>query len=158
MRALSALYLPVPGAEVLLDAVRGVEGVRLLEPAHISLGYPWLPDAAERLDEVKAAAAAVQPVEVELVGPELFTQDARRRVVVHALLSDDALPRALADRLAAPLRTAHLSVARVRHRTDPSQVVEAVAALLPLRVRLEELELTVRGEHGWSTLLRVPLG
>ncbi|MGZ6791413.1 MAG: 2'-5' RNA ligase family protein [Mycobacteriales bacterium] len=158
MSGLSALYLPVPGAEVLLDAVRGIEGVRLLEPAHVSLGYPWVADAAERLDEVKAAAAAVQPAEVELVGPELFTQDARRRVVVHALLSDDAVPRELADRLDAPLRTAHLSVARLRHHTDPAPVLEAVSALLPLAVRLEELELTARGPHGWASLLRVPLG
>jgi hypothetical protein len=158
VKALSALYLPVAQAEPLLDAVRGRPGVALLEPAHISLGYPWLPDAADRLDEVKAAAAAVAPAQVQLVGPELFTQDSRRRVVVHALLSDDAVPRALAERLRAPLRTAHLSIARVRRGTDPGGVLAAVAALLPLTVRLDELELTTRDSHGWSTLLRVPLG
>lgn len=155
---LSALFLVVADAEPLLDAVRGLPGVDLLEPAHISLGYPWLADAADRVEQVVAAAASVRAGAVDLIGPELFVQDVRRRTVVHATLSDDAVPRALADLLEAPLRTAHLSIARVRQAGDPAHVAAVVAPHLPLRVRLTELALTVREPNGWTTLVRAPLG
>src|SRR5207244_2252453 len=136
----SALFLTVPEAEPLLDAVRGLPGVALLEPAHISIGYPWVPDPS--VDRVLEAAAQVKPHVVELRGPELFVQDVRQRTVVHGLLSDETVPRRLAELLDAPLRTPHLSIARVRKSGDVGQVVDAVAHLLPLRVRLEFLELT----------------
>ncbi len=155
---LSALFLVVADAEPLLDVVRGLSGVELLEPAHISLGYPWLDDAADRVDEVVAAARQVRAGVVDLLGPELFVQDVRRRTVAHATLSDDAVPRALADLLDAPLRTPHLSIARVRPAGDPAHVAAVVAPYLPLRVRLTELALTVRGPSGWTTLVRAPLG
>jgi len=152
----SALFLLVPEAEVLLDAVRGLDGVGLLEPAHVSLGYPWVPDPS--VAEVEAACAQVKPHVVQLRGPELFVQDVRQRTVVHALLSDESVPRRLAALLDAPLRTPHLSIARVRKDGDVGAVVDAVSHLLPLRVRLETLELTVRAAAGWQTLARVPLG
>ena len=155
---LSALFLVVPEAEVLLDAVRGVPGVALLEPAHVSVGYPWAADARERVDQVRAAAAQVRPRVVELRGPELFVQDVRQRTVVHGLLSDETVPRRLAELLDAPLRTPHLSIARVRRNGDVSAVVDAIRPLLPLRVRLETLALTVREPTGWTTLLELPLG
>ncbi len=155
---LSALFLVVADAEPLLDAVRGLPGVSLLEPAHISLGYPWVEDAVERVEEVRAAAASVASGAVDLLGPELFVQDVRRRTVVHATLSDDTVPRALAQALDAPLRTPHLSIARVRHHADAEQIAAVVAPYLPLRVRLTELELTVREHAGWVTLLRASLG
>ncbi len=156
--ALSALFLVVPEAEVLLDAVRGMPGVALLEPAHISLGYPWLPDAESRIEQVHAAAASVAARPVRLTGPACFRQDVRRRTVVHALLSDDSVPVALAERLGAPLRQPHLSIARVRQGGDVDAVVDAVRPLLPLVVGLDVLELTVRRDVGWETVLRVPLG
>jgi hypothetical protein len=155
---LSALFLTVPEAEPLLDAVRGMPGVALLEPAHISLGYPWLPDAHLHVQEVCDAAAAVASGTVRLQGPELFSQDIRRRTVVHAQLSDESIPRALAALLGAPLRTPHLSIARVRHHGDLAAVVDAVAHLLPLTVHLDCLELTVKTTTGWETLVRAPLG
>lgn len=153
---LSALFLLVPEAEVLLDAVRGMDGVGLLEPAHVSLGYPWVPDPS--VDAVRAAAAQVKPRTVELRGPELFVQDVRQRTVVHALLSDESVPRRLAALLDAPLRTPHLSIARVRKHGDVGAVVDAVTPLLPLRVRLEMVELTLRTDTGWQTLAQLPLG
>lgn len=156
-KALSALFLVVPEAEVLLDAVRGLPGVALLEPAHISLGYPWVADAQERLDEVRAAAAAVPSGDVLLLGPERFEQDVRRRTVVHAGLSDGTIPRELARLLGAPLRTPHLSIARVNRGGDVDEVVAAVAHLLPISVRLDTLELTQRDSSGWTTLLKASL-
>ena len=152
----SALFLVVPEAEGLLDAVRGMAGVGLLEPAHISLGYPWVADPD--VSVVAAAAAQVKPHVVELRGPELFVQDTRQRTVVHALLSDESVPRRLAALLDAPLRTPHLSIARVRKNGDVNAVVDRIEPLLPLRVRLDTLALTVRDPSGWTTLLEVPLG
>ena len=152
----SALFLVVPEAQVLLDAVRDLPHVALLEPPHVSLGYPWVPDPDASV--VEAACAQVRPRTVELRGPELFVQDVRQRTVVHALLSDESVPRRLAELLDAPLRTPHLSIARVRRDGDVAAVADAVRPLLPLRVRLELLELTVRTEDGWQTLAQVPLG
>lgn len=152
---LAALFLPVPEAEPLLDAVRGAPAVSLLEPAHISLGYPWGRDPDVEL--VRRVAAAVPAGDTLLVGPELFEQDVRRRTVVHALLSDSSVPRALAQALHAPLRTPHLSIARVGRHGDVPAVVDAIAHLLPLAVRLDTLELTVRTDTGWTTLASVPL-
>ena len=154
----SALYLVVPEAEVLLDAVRGLPGVALLEPAHITLGYPWVGDPEARLDEVAAACASVPSAAVQLLGPERFEQDLRGRTVVHALLSDTDVPRRLAGLLAAPLRTPHLSIARVRRSGDVDAVAAAVAPLLPLAVRLDTVEVTRRDPTGWTTILRARLG
>lgn len=157
-QARSALYLVVPDAEVLLDAVRGLPGVALLEPAHITLAYPWVGDPEAHLDEVQEACADVPAASVVLRGPELFEQDVRGRTVIHATLSDDRVPQALAARLAEPLRTPHLSVARVRRTGDVDQVIAAVAPLLPLTVRLDTVDVTRRDRTGWATLLRAPLG
>jgi hypothetical protein len=134
----SALYLLVPDAEPLLDAVRDLPGVGLLEPAHISLGYPWLTaeQACQHLDEVRAAAASTPAWDVLLSGPERFATDVRGRTVVHLRPDDDAPFLALAERLGGPLRTPHLSVARVLSTGSVEQVEERLRPLLPLRTRL----------------------
>ncbi len=156
----SALYLPVAAAEPLLDAVRGLPHVGLLEPAHVSLGYPWVPaeEALARRDDVRAAAAATPPLEVVLHGPHRFDVDVRGRLVVHLLPDDPAPFAALAARLRADLRTPHLSVARVLRDGDVDAVEAAVAPLLPLRATLDVLELTVRRGRDWEVALTAPLG
>ena len=140
--------------------MRGLPGAGLLEPPHVSLGYPWLPadDAEAQQDRVRAAAAAVPAFEALLVGPHRFAPDARGRVLVHARLADDAPVRALARALVADLRDVHLSVARVTTDGDVAAVEAAVAPLLPLAVRVEVLELTVRRAGRWSRVLGAPLG
>ena len=139
--------------------MRGLPGVGLLEPPHVSLGYPWLPadEAEAQVDRVREAAAAVPAFEALLVGPHRFAADTRGRVLVHARLADDAPVRALAAALGADLRDVHLSVARVLPAGDLAAVEAAVAPLLPLSVRVEVLELTVRRDGAWSQLLRAPL-
>lgn len=155
----SALYLLVPDAEVLLDAVRGLPGVALLEPAHISLGYPWLTaeQALSQLAVVREVATATRAWDVVLTGPERFDTDVRGRTVVHLRPEDDGPFVGLADRLGAALRTPHLSVARVLATGDVAAVEQRLAALLPLRTRVEELEVTVRSGRVWSSALRTPL-
>lgn len=156
----SALYLPVPDAEPLLDAVRDLPGVALLEPAHVSLGYPWVTaeQARARLDEVREVAARTAAWDVVLAGPHRFDTDVRGRTVVHLVPEDDAPFLALAKALGAGLRTPHLSVARVLAAGSPQEVEGRLAGLLPLRTSLRELEVTVRSGRTWSSALRVSLG
>lgn len=159
MGDVSSLQLLVPEAQELLEAVRGLPGVALLEPAHVSLGYPWRPagQARTRLEQVRAAAAAVPAAEVTLHGPHRFAPDARGRVLVHARLPDDGAVRALAGALGADLRDAHLSLARVAAGADVDAVERLLAPLLPRPVRLAQLELTVQDAGRWSRLLLAPL-
>lgn len=157
---LSALQLLVPGAQPLLDAVRGLPGVSVLAPPHVSLGYPWVPadEALARLAQVRAAAAAVPAFDAEL--PELlrFDPDARGRVLLHVRPVDEAPVRALAAALGGDLRDVHLSVARVTTDGDPDAVAAAATPLLPLTARVRELQLTVRRAGTWPPGLRFPLG
>ena len=94
----------------------------------------------------------------------LFISAKKRSVEVVSLAPPEqeaegpAVPRRLADLLDAPLRTPHLSIARVRKNGDVNAVVDRIEPLLPLRVRLDTLALTVRDPSGWTTLLEVPLG
>lgn len=150
----------MPGAEVLLDAVRGLPGAGLLEPAHVSLGYPWraADDALGRLDDVRAAAARVPAFDAVLTGPHRFAPDARGRVLVHARLTDETPVRTLGALLGADLRDVHLSIARVLPAGDAAAVEAALAVLLPLPVRVAALELTVRCGGRWSRALLTPLG
>ena len=150
----------MPGARPLLAAVRGLPGVRLLEPPHVSLGYPWLPaDQAEQaVERVRAVAAAAQPFPALLTGPYAFDPDPRGRVVVYARLRDEAPVRALAVALDGDLREVHLSLARVGTAGHPGEVAAALAPLLPLAVAVSGLELTVRRGGVWSRALLAPLG
>ena len=154
----AALQLLVPGAEPLLDAVRGLPGVGLLEPAHVSLGYPWR--AADDADAalVAAAAAASAPFVVRFAAVRRFDPDARGRVLVHVAPEDDGPVRALAASVGADLRAPHLSVARVLAEGDPDAVAAAVSPLLPLTVPVEVLELSVQVDGRWQRPQRFRLG
>lgn len=157
MTDVAALQLLVPEAEPLLDAVRGVPRVGLLEPAHVSLGYPWRP--ADRVDRelVRQAAQATAPFEVRLGQVRAFAPDARGRVLVHAVPDDERPFRALAALAEADLRDVHLSLARVLPGGDVAQVVRRVEPLLPVVATLRVLELTVQGEGVWQPGERFPL-
>lgn len=148
----SALQLLAPAAEVLLDAVRGRPGVGLLEPAHVSLGYPWLPalDALEAVPLVQAAARAAAPMHAVLERLEAFPADPRGRVLLHAAPVPAGPVRALAAALSVGPFTPHLSIARVTADGDAGAVAAQLAPLLPLPVELATLELTVRIDGRWS--------
>lgn len=140
--------------------MRGLPGAALLEPAHVSLGYRWLPAAQAwaELERVRAAAAGVPAFHAVLLGPHAFPPDARGRVLVHARLADEGPVRALAALLGADLRAVHLSVARLLPGTDAERVAAAVAPLLPRSVRVAELEVTVQSAGRWQPALLAPLG
>lgn len=157
MADVAALQLLVPGAEPLLDAVRGLPGVGLLEPAHVSLGYPWRPAAEADAGLVALAAAHVPPFALRFGVLGRFGPDPRGRVVLHAVPDDDAPVRALAAVVGGDLRDTHLSVARVLAGTDVDAVAARVEHLLPLVCRVEVLELTVQRDRVWLPGLRVRL-
>lgn len=140
--------------------MRALPGVGLLEPPHVSLGYPWLPadEALARVEDVRAAAGRVPAFGAGLTGPHTFAPDGRGRVLVHARLADDAPVRVLAGLLGADLREVHLSLARVLPGGDLPAVLEALAPLLPRLVAVRVLELTVRRAGVWSTGTTAGLG
>ena len=158
MADVAALQLLVPGAEPLLDAVRGLPGVGLLEPAHVSLGYPWRPAGEANPAVVAAAAAAVPPFALRLVRLGRFGPDARGRVLLHAVPEDDGPVRALARLVGGDLRDTHLSVARVLAGTDVDDVAARVEHLLPLTCPVEVLELTVQEQGAWRPGVSFGLG
>jgi hypothetical protein len=154
----AALQLLVPGAELLLSAVRGRPGVGLLEPAHVSLGYPWRAASDVDLPLVQAAARRVPPFEARFGALRRFDPDTRGRTLLHVVPDDLAPLHALADAVGADLRTPHLSVARVLPGTDVDAVAALVAPLLPLVAAVEELELTVQLGGVWQEGERFRLG
>lgn len=158
MPDVAALQLLVPGAGPLLDAVRGLPGVGLLEPPHVSLGYPWRPAADADVELVRAAAAAVPPFVLRFAGVRRYSPDGRGRVLLHVVPADDGPVRRLAELVGADLRSPHLSVARVLTGTDVDEVAARVAPLLPLVAPVEVLELTVQQGGVWQPGLAVLLG
>lgn len=150
----------MPGAAALLDAVRGLPGVGLLAPPHVSLGYPWASAdaAAQRVADVAAAAGAEPAFDVLLTGPHRYAPDVRGRVLVHARVDDEGPFRRLAAALGADLRDVHLSLARVLPVGDVAAVEAALAPLLPLSARVDVLELTAQRDRRWEVLLAAPLG
>ncbi len=155
---LAALQLLVPGAAPLLDAVRGQPGVGLLEPAHVSLGYPWRAAKDADAGAVARAAALVPPFVLRFDRLSRFAPDSRGRVVLHVVPDDDRLVRILAAAVDADLRSTHLSVARVLSGTDVEQVAGRVEHLFPLVCRVGVLELTVQQGGVWQSGIRFPLG
>ena len=84
---LTTLQLAVPAVDPLLRRVAAVVGARasVLDPGHVSFGYPWLPPAAALavVDDLAAALAEVPPLTLRLVGPARFPPDGRGRTTLH---------------------------------------------------------------------------
>lgn len=158
MPDVAALQLLVPGAEPLLSAVRGRPGVGLLEPAHMSLGYPWRAASEVDVAVVHVAAAQVPPFRVRFGELRRFAPDKRGRTLLHVVPDDLGPLRVLAGAVGADLRTPHLSVARVLPGTDVDALAALVAPLLPLVAAVEELELTVQAGGVWQEGERFRLG
>ena len=79
MARASALQLAVPAVDPLLDDVRPLlpDGATVLDPAHISFGYPWLEPATALavIDDVGEVLARQRPFDVTLLGPRRFGPD-----------------------------------------------------------------------------------
>lgn len=168
MARVSALQLAVPAAEPLLDELRSLlpDGASVLDPAHISFGYPWLaPEAALAvIDDVAAVIASHPPIDVTLLGPRRFAPDRAGRVTVwldprptaplvalgHAVAAIAGLP---ADGF-----TPHCSLVRLPAGADPVPIEDAVAPHLPLITRLDRVDLHVQASGGWRHARSMSLG
>ena len=167
MAGLSALQLMVPAVDPLLDDLRSQlpEGSAVMDPGHISFGYPWLdPDTGRAvLDDVEAALAREGPFDVELSGPRRFLADAGGRVTVYLAPQPEAAIQALswiiADASGHDIEFApHCGLVRLPPDVDPGPFERLVRPHLPLIARLDQVQFHVQGSDGWRVERSMPLG
>lgn len=168
MARVSALQLAVPAVDPLLDDLRPLlpDGATVLDPAHISFGYPWLAPATALavIDDVGEVLARQRPFDVTLLGPRRFDPDRRGRVTLwlepQPTATLLALGRIVGDAAGHPLDeyTPHCSLLRLPAGADPEPFHQLVAPRLPIVTRLERVELHVRDGGGWRHERTLPLG
>jgi 2'-5' RNA ligase len=168
MAGLSALQLMVPAVDPLLDDLRPrlPASATVLDPGHISFGYPWLePDVARTvIDDVTAALTAEQPFDVVLDGPHQFPAGSAGRITVHLVPEPRAALHALASIIAhASGReidgfTPHCSLVRLPAGVDPRPLETLVRPRLPVHARLDTVAFQVRTDAGWTTERTMRLG
>jgi 2'-5' RNA ligase superfamily len=164
---LSALQLMVPAVDPVLDDLRPrlPAGTALMDPGHISFGYPWLdPDAGRAvLDDVEAALAREGPFDVELSGPRRFPADTGGRVTVYLAPQPEATIQALnwiiADASGHDIDfTPHCGLVRLPPDVDPGPFERLVHPHLPLIARLEQVQFHVQESDGWHVERSMSLG
>lgn len=168
MAGISALQLAVPAVDPLLDELRTAlpEPATILDPAHISFGYPWLEPTAGRavIDAVAAALAHEGPFDVELAGPRHFAADGKGRVTVwlepYPAAAIHALSWVIADASGHDIEdfTPHCSLVRLPSDMQAGTVQRLVRAHLPLRAHLDQVEFHVREDGHWRLERCLPLG
>lgn len=167
MAGLTALQLMVPAVDPVLDDLRRQlpAGSAVMDPAHISFGYPWLdPDTGRAvLDDVEAALAREGPFDVELSGPRHFPADGAGRVTVYLAPQPEAAIQALswiiADASDHDIEfTPHCSLVRLPAGADPGPLERLVHRHLPLIARLDQVQFQVQGLDGWRVERSMPLG
>jgi hypothetical protein len=167
MADLSALQLMVAAVDPLLDELRPrlPDGSTVMDPGHISFGYPWLDPERGRavLDDVAEALAREGPFDVELAGPRRFAPDAQGRVTVYAAPLPEAAIQALswiiADASGHEISfTPHCSLVRLPPDVDPGPLERLLHTRLPLLARLDHVLFHVQGPNGWTVERRMPLG
>jgi hypothetical protein len=164
---LSALQLMVPVVDPVLDDLRPQlpEGATVMDPGHISFGYPWLdPDAGRIvLDDVATALAREGPFDVELFGPRHFPADGAGRVTVYLVPQPEAAIQALswiiADASGHDIEfSPHCSLVRLPAGADPGPLQRLIHPHLPLIARLDQVQFHVQGPDGWRVERSMPLG
>lgn len=168
MAGISALQLAVPAVDPLLDDLRSMvpAGSTVLEPAHISFGYPWMDPSTGRaaIDDVAKALAREAPFDIELAGPRRFEPDSNGRVTVwlepYPAAAIHALSWVIADASGHEIDdfTPHCSLVRLPPGVDAGPLERLVHARLPLRARLDRVEFHTRDEGGWRLERSLPLG
>lgn len=163
---LTTLQLAVPDVDPLLARLgRALPDATVLDPGHVSFGYPWLApyEAADRIDAVTAALARRAPVTVDLVGPHHFAPDRRGRVTIHlrprpaaplhelAAVVEQAAEHAVDD------FTPHCSLVRVADGRRADEARRLVTPWSPTTVTLCSVQLHVRHRGRWSVARRIEL-
>lgn len=168
MARVSALQLAVPAVDPLLDDLRPLlpDGATVLDPAHISFGYPWLePEAALAvIGEVATALASKAPLDVTLRGPRRFAPDRAGRLTMWLEPQPTAplvaLGRAVEAVAGRPSDgfTPHCSLVRLPAGADPAPIDRIIAPRLPIATRLDRVELHVQASGGWRRARTIQLG
>ncbi|MBW3603685.1 MAG: 2'-5' RNA ligase family protein [Actinobacteria bacterium] len=168
MAGISALQLAVSAVDPLLDDLRTMvpAGSAVLEPAHISFGYPWMEPSAGRavIDDVAEALAREAPFDIELAGPRRFDPDPKGRVTVwlepYPAAAIHALNWVIADASGHDVDdfTPHCSLVRLQAGIEPGPLERLVHQRLPLRARLDRVEFHTRDDDVWRLERSLPLG
>ncbi|MEU9166080.1 2'-5' RNA ligase family protein [Streptomyces sp. NPDC048424] len=164
----TAVVIVLPGAAPLLDAAWRIDPalVRHGVPAHVSLLYPFVPEAAlTGQDEKGVRSLAASFPAADLVLEELVTASGFVGVAVPQL---QPIVDAFRDQWPGvrPYRgrfgarpAAHVTVAMgADDPTVSARVRAAVGSLLPLRTRAAAVQLVVLTEEGWRPRFTAPLG
>ncbi|MFD6880357.1 MULTISPECIES: 2'-5' RNA ligase family protein [unclassified Streptomyces] len=161
----TAIVIELPAAEVLLEAVAGVDPslVRTGLPAHVTVLYPFVA-AADVDDETERAVrrlAGSMPA-VDLLLRRLVA--APGFVAVEAAELDPVIT-AFRDRWPAvrpyggrfgESPTAHVTMALGCDEAEARRVGDRVGELLPLRARAEAVHLVVLTDRGWRRRVSAP--
>lgn len=158
----AAVQLLVPQLAAAQDAavaaarsVPGIDGgqVAVLDPPHISLGYPWT--RAPGTELVAHSAAQLLPVTVELGAVTAFPPDPRGRRTLHVPVLDGGMLQDLATQLGwEGVITPHCSLVRSRDPAALSRARAAAAPQVPVAVRLTTVEVTAYADGRWHQALR----
>lgn len=157
---IAAIQLLVPAAaRAMRAAARSAAGHEptLLDPPHISLGYPWPSDVD--LQHLARVVADMPPPTVRLDDVAVWGGD---RPVVHLPAAPATPLRLLADRLGWPDPDEiepHVSLVRL---DDPPQrvldkAVAAARAEVPGGVVVTDLEVSIRRDGEWRQVRRLHL-
>lgn len=157
---IAAVQLSVPAAaRAMRAAARAAAGhdPTLLDPPHISLGYPWRPDVD--LNHMARVAARMPAPTVRLDEVAVWGD----RPVVHLPAAPVAPLRVLADELGWPdLDDLAPHVSLVRLDDPPQHVLDAVVAAaraeVPGAVVVTDLEVSIRRDGTWRRVRRWRLG
>jgi 2'-5' RNA ligase len=158
----------VPAVDAILDDLRAElpTGATVLDPAHISFGYPWLSPRRARdvIDDVAAALSNEPPFDVQLRGPRRFSPDSKGRTTVWLDPQPAAALRSLSSTIARASGhdlvdfTPHCSLVRVGPGVDPRPLEDIVQPHLPLVTRLERVDFHVRENGCWHVERTMTLG
>ncbi|MER6314232.1 2'-5' RNA ligase family protein [Streptomyces sp. NPDC001581] len=164
----TAVVVALPDAAPLLDAAWRIDPalVRRGVPAHVSLLYPFVPEAALTGEDEKGvrSLAAGFPV-AELVLGELVAESGFVAVsvpelqpLVDAFRAQWPELRPYGGRFGAR-PAAHVTVAMgADDPTASARVRAAVGSLLPLCARAAAVQVVVLTEEGWRPRFTAPLG
>ncbi|MEV6683171.1 2'-5' RNA ligase family protein [Streptomyces erythrochromogenes] len=164
----TAAVIALPEAAPLLDAARRVDPalVRPGVPAHVSLLYPFVPQAALTGQDEKNVrrlaasfpAAALLLEEVVTAPGFVAVSVPELQPIVDAFHAQWSGLRPYGGRFGVR-PAAHVTVAMgARDPAAAAHVRAAVGNLLPLRTRAAAVQLVVLTEEGWRPRLTAPLG
>ena len=137
-------------------------------PPHITVLAPFLPPEDLRVDDLEAVRSLVaprEPIEVELTRVGMFDSD-----VLHLRPDPDDAFRGLTEAVVARYPqispyggrhrevVPHVTVGKAIPRPRARHAARSLMLALPVRIRVDVVQLWVRGREGWMAGASFPLG